>query len=196
MNAMHRLRLSHAALAVLATAAYLTGESGSIHEWLGYGVLVVILIRIAMTFTGAPQLGLMRFYPSFEGMRLGNLATHPAISRTLLAGIAICLIGAVTTGVMMDKGKTLGFAAAFLVPPALADSDDAVRTPSSVSTGASIEEENEEGEEEEGGLGEIHELFANILLILVGLHVAYLFAFKRPIARFMLFAGKPARTPK
>ena len=193
MNAMYRLRLSHAALAVLATAAYLTGESGSIHEWLGYGVLVVILIRIAMAFTGAPQLGLMRFYPSFEGMRLDNLATHPAISRTLLAVIAICLIGAVTTGVMMDKGRTLGFASVMFMPAAHAETESESAAP--VTASASTGDEDED-EEEEGGMEELHETFSNILLILVGLHIAYLFAFKRPIARFMLFAAKPARTPK
>lgn len=192
MNAMYRLRLSHAALAMLATAVYLTGESGAIHEWLGYGILIVIIIRIAMAFTGAPQLGLMRFYPSFEGMKLGNFATHPAISRTLLAGIAICLIGAVTTGVMMDKGETLGFAAQLLVPAALADSDNAADLENS----ASEDRNTGEKDEQENGIGEIHETFSNILLILVGLHIAYLLAFKRPIARFMLFAAKPARSSK
>lgn len=193
MKAMYRLRLSHAALALLATAAYLTGESAPIHEWLGYSVLVVILVRIALAFTGAPQLGLMRFCPSFEGMRLGNLATHPAISRTLLAGIAICLIGAVTTGVIMDKGGTIGLASIMLVPAAHAETES--ESAASVTVSASTGDEDED-EGEEGGMGELHETFSNILLILVGLHIAYLFAFKRPIARFMLFAAKPSRTPK
>lgn len=183
MNALYRLRLSHAALAVLATAAYLTGEEGSIHQWLGYGVAAVVIVRIGLAFTGAPQLGLMRFYPSFEGLRLGNLTTHPAISRTLLAGIAICVIGAVTTGIVMDKGRTLGFAGAFLAPVAMADDDDAEEAAA----------EPQRQRKEKDAMEEIHEVLSNVLLILVVLHVAYLFAFKRPLARFMLFAGGPKR---
>jgi len=183
MNALYRLRLSHAALAVFATAAYLTGEEGSIHQWLGYGVAAIVIVRIGLAFTGAPQLGLMRFYPSFDGLRLGNLTTHPAISRTLLAGIAICVIGAVATGIVMDKGRTLGFAAAFMLPVAMADDD---------ADDEAAEGQLREGKEEDG-MEEIHEVFSNVLLILVALHIAYLFAFKRPLARFMLFAGGPKR---
>jgi energy-coupling factor transporter ATP-binding protein EcfA2 len=50
------------------------------------------------------------------------------------------------------------------------------------------------GEEEEGGevIEEVHEVLGNLLMFLVGGHVAYLLLFKRPLARFMLFL-KPAR---
>jgi cytochrome b len=46
-------------------------------------------------------------------------------------------------------------------------------------------------EDEDEWLEKLHETLANILIILVVLHVTYLLIFKRPIARFMLFAAKP-----
>jgi len=74
---------------------------------LGYGVAIILLLRLLAAFAGMPQLGLMRFYPHFEGLKLGNAFTHPAISHTLLAGIALCLIGAIVTGVAIDGGDAL-----------------------------------------------------------------------------------------
>lgn len=185
MNAMYRLRLSHAALAILVVAAYLTGEVHGVHAWIGYGVAVVIAVRIGLAFSGAPQLGLMRFYPAFDGLRLGNLATHPMISHALLLGIAISLLGVMATGIMMDRGRTLGLADASPAATAYVDDDrdEAGMDMRAMSAGA----EDEEGE----WLEELHETLANILIILVVLHVTYLVIFKRPIARFMLFAAKP-----
>lgn len=43
---MNRIRIYHATLATLAVLAYLTGELGIIHAWLGYGVAVVIAFRL------------------------------------------------------------------------------------------------------------------------------------------------------
>ena len=41
---------------------------------------------------------------------------------------------------------------------------------------------------ERGPLGELHELFGNGLMPLAASHISYLVLFKRPLARFMLFA--------
>lgn len=173
MKVMNRLRLYHATLGVLAILAYITGEVGLIHQWLGYGVAAVIVMRLAWAATGVTQLGLMRFYPMFDGLKLGNALTHPAISRSLLFGIALSLIGVTLTGIAMDGGKSIGLAenqqATAFVNSALADDDD------------------EQGRPEEGPLSEIHEALANILLLLVAMHVTYLLLFKSPLAKFMLF---------
>jgi 3-ketosteroid 9alpha-monooxygenase subunit B len=47
------------------------------------------------------------------------------------------------------------------------------------------------GKREDGIVGELHEGLSNFLMLIVGLHVAYLFLFKRPLARFMLFIAAP-----
>lgn len=107
MPVMTRLRAYHAVLAILVLAAYFSTEWGAVHAWLGYGVAVVILVRVIMALTGAPQLGLMRFYPQIHGLKLDNAFTHPVISRVLLLGIAVCLIGVTGTGIAMDRGRAL-----------------------------------------------------------------------------------------
>jgi len=106
------------------------------------------------------------------------------ISRVLLAGIAISVIGATGTGVLMDNGRAL--------------------QPTSLSSfsfsGENESEEREEREESEGredesgeAYEEAHELLANLMLAFVIMHVLYLLAFKRPLARFMLFANKSGK---
>ena len=180
MAVMHRIRIFHAFLALTVLAAYFSAEMGLIHAWLGYGVAALILFRLIWALSGVPQLGLERFYPSFKDLHLKGLATNPVISRVLLAGIAISVIGATGTGVLMDNGRAL--------------------QPTSLSSfsfsgeNESEEREGEEGEDESGeAYEEAHELLANLMLAFVIMHVLYLLAFKRPLARFMLFANKTGK---
>ena len=178
MSVMHRIRIFHAFLALLVLASYFSAEMGIIHAWLGYGVAAFILVRLIWALSGAPQLGLERFYPSFRDMHLKGFMTHPAISRTLLAGIAITVIGATGTGVLMDNGRALQ-------PTSL----------SSFTFSGEGEEREEAGGESEAEemYEELHELLANLAIAFVILHVVYLLSFKRPLARFMLFANKSAK---
>lgn len=190
---MQRLRIYHLFLAMLVLAAYFTGDDDRVHAWLGYGVAAVIAVRMLMALAGAPQLGLMRFYPQFEGLKLGTALTHPAISRSLLLGIAVCTIGAVGTGIWMDRGHTFGISG----PPSenlRAESGQVL----SVDKRGDEEEAERHGagrseDESEEALEEAHELLANLLLALVAAHVTYLVLFKRPLAQFMLFLPKAKR---
>ena len=179
MSIIRRIRAYHAVLGVLVAAAYLTGEAGLIHALLGYAIAVVIIGRVAAALTGLPALGLSRFYPQFEGLRLGSVFTHPAISKTLLAGIAACLIGATVTGIALDRGHSIGVAGNPIV--SVAQADDHGRRDA---TGR-----RESGKD--GPLGDVHEVLANLLIVLVGMHIAYLLLFKRNLARFMLFLAPP-----
>lgn len=195
MNTMHRLRLFHAVLALGVVLAFFSPEWGGVHRWLGYGVAGMILLRLVMALTGAPQLGLMRFYPHIHGLKLGTVFTHPAISGALLMGIAICLIGVTGTGIALDRGRTFGLGRAESGQLAGAGAPKAP-----VVRGADEEEVDHPGRgERHGGEAEgddviegAHELLGNLLMVLVGGHVAYLLLFKRPLARFMLFLT-PAR---
>ncbi len=168
---MSRIRIYHALLATLSVLAYLTGELGIVHAWLGYGVAAVVMFRLLWALTGERQVGLMRFYPSFDGLKFDNALSHPAISKSLLLGIALSLLAATGTGLALDKGEALGLANADFVASAHADDNGP----------------GKHGRDEEGLLSEAHELFANLLLLFVGMHVTYLFLFKRPLANYMLF---------
>ena len=55
-------------------------QADQIDEFIVKGVAAIILIRLAWALTGVPQLGLMRFYPHFEGLRLSTAMTHPAMA--------------------------------------------------------------------------------------------------------------------
>jgi cytochrome b len=174
MPVMSRLRAYHALLAILVVAVYFSTEWGSAHVWLGYGVAAVIALRLILALTGAPQLGLTRFYPQFQGLKLDNAFTHPAISRILLVGIAACLIGVTGTGIAMDKGQ------AFSAPSPGTSSSVQTDIPSTAFGKANEERQGEDREGEEGRpIGEIHEVFGNALMLLVASHIAYLFAKRR-----------------
>jgi cytochrome b len=182
MSIIHRIRIYHATLAILAILAYLTGDDDAVHAWLGYAVAAVIVFRLLWALSGNPHVGLMRFYPLFEGLNLSNAFTHPAIIKTFMLGIMISLLSVTTTGILMDQGKSIGIASTELIAPAFADDDD------------ERELKNQRYEKEESlyeeALEEVHEFFGNLLLIFVGLHVSYLLLFKRPLAKFMLFIPK------
>lgn len=179
MQVMHRLRSYHAILALLVVLAYATGDDNVFHAWLGYAVAAIILLRLAWALTGIPQLGLTRFYPHFEGLRLTTAMTHPAISRTLLLGIATCLIAVTLSGIAMDQGRSIGIADQTISGAVLADNG------SSGERGAH--------DEDESVVGEAHEVLANLLMLLIVTHVSYLLLFKRPLALFMLFFHTPAK---
>lgn len=171
MNILSRIRLYHAILASLSLLAYVTGEVGIIHAWLGYGVSAVIVFRLLWALSGERQLGLMRFYPSFEGLKLNTALTHPSISKTLILGIGLSLIAVTATGIFMDKGHAIGMADTQIITTVYADNDEG----------------GFDNREKDSFLGETHEFFANLLLMFVGMHAAYLLLFKRPLALFMLF---------
>lgn len=178
MAVLHRIRIFHAFLALTVLAAYFSAEMGLIHAWLGYGVAALIVIRLIWALSGAPQLGLERFYPSFKDLHLKGFATHPAISRTLLAGIALSVIGTTGTGLVMDNGRAL-HPSSFSAYTLGSENDDF--------------EETEREDEAEEVYEEAHEVLANLAIAFVILHVLYLLGFKRPLARFMLFANKKTK---
>ena len=179
MTIMQKIRIYHASLAILALLSYVTGEFGLIHSWLGYGVTAVIIFRLLWTLNGNPHIGLTRFYPSFEGLNLTNVHSHPSISKALVLGIALCLLLVSATAIAIDKGKDIGLANVQLTTTAFADDDDEDK--SAEDGGESLYEE---------ALEETHEFLGNFLLLFVGAHAGYLLLFRRPLANFMLFMNK------
>jgi cytochrome b len=179
---IYRLRLFHAILAILVLLAYATGDDNGVHYWLGYAVALMVVVRFFWGLTGVPQLGLMKYYPHFEGLRLNNAMTHPAISRTFLLAIALSVVLAAATGIAMDQGHTLGFGSApNSTPPAAMASEQGRRT-------AQVRQHSRRHPQ---WLEEVHELSGNLVLVSVSLHVTYLLIWKRPLALFMLFLAKP-----
>lgn len=178
MAAFKRLRVFHWLLAGLFAAAYLSGDDGELlHVWLGYGLLTVLLVR--------PLLGLLRvrgfaaLLPS-RGQWRGD---RVALTGKLL-GLAM-LASFIVTGLLglglVDNGEVLGAAVQPFSASAAASLQGSGASPFDFS--AWIDQE------------EVHELFANLSLWLVGLHVLWLLAFRRRLAWKMLRGAPTAAAP-
>ncbi|WP_455232488.1 2Fe-2S iron-sulfur cluster-binding protein [Geopseudomonas aromaticivorans] len=176
MAAFNRLRVFHWLLAGLFGAAYLSGDDGELlHVWLGYGLLVVLLVR--------PLLGLLRVR-GFAGL-LPSRAQWQG-DRVALGGklLSLAMLGSfIVTGLlglgMVDNGEVLGAALQPLYPAAPANLLGSA-TPFDFSDWIDQEE--------------VHEFFANLSLWLIGLHVLWLLAFRRRLAWSML-RGTPTAAP-
>jgi len=175
MSLIHKIRVYHASLGILAVLAFLTGDFGLVHDWIGYGVALIIVFRLLWAAFNPRQLGLNRFYPEFDGLRFDNAFRHPAVSKALILGIVVTLTGATVTGVFMDGGRAIGLSGVSAVSPAFANGDD--------------------NRTDDGGLGhevleEVHEVFSNLMILFVLAHAGYLLLFKRPLAHFMLYRDR------
>ncbi len=190
MSVIHRIRTYHTVQAILAVLCFMTGELGVIHAWLGYGVAAVIVFRLLWTLSGERQLGLTRFHPLFEGLSVGNFMAHPAISKTLMLGIALSLIGATVTGIILDQSKTPEITAVAdeIIAPAYADGNDKKY--------AKRKHKREREDEQDSFVEEVHEALSNLMIFFVAMHITYIILFRRPLAKFMLFISKdrPAKT--
>lgn len=191
---MKALRFYHVALAVGALIAYFTAEElGLVHAWVGYAVAALLLVRLLLGLAGRRGFEFKRWFPSLAPPPRGHTGIrHPAISRTLVLGILICVMGAAGTGIAMDRGGTLvGQSIRLDDEKGEHGDDDGERSDEGRQTIASENHNESAGDEhegnEEGLLGELHETLGNLLLPLVALHVLYLLVFRFELARFMLF---------
>lgn len=178
---MKSFRLYHLCLAVLALLAYLTGESGIVHDWLGYAVAGTLIVRLLLSLSPNRQFGFTRFLPTAaHGV---EALKNPNIGKVLLAAVLLSVIIATGTGVAMDKGRALGLADAAIISSAQADESDD-------NSEKDREDGAEGGEDDESFLYDVHEFSANLMLLFVALHAAWLISFKRPLAFYMLFVPK------
>jgi|GEM_PF-2948348 len=105
---MNKIRIYHAALASLALLAYMTGGMGIIHGLLGYGVGIIITLRLIWGLFDKHQGSLSRFKPSFKGLTKENLFTHPALVNSITLCLALSLIGAVLSGLLIVNSRAIG----------------------------------------------------------------------------------------
>lgn len=173
MQVFNRFRLLHWLLAGFCLAAYLTGEdAGLVHVWLGYGLILAISLRLLLALFRAR--GFAALLPKQFSLATSG-QSQALISRLLVLALLVGMLGASVTGVLMvDNSKSLNLAGVSplqtLVTTARADDDD----------------EDEEGGLRAAGSGEwleeVHEVFANGTLLVAGLHVAYVWMFRRRLA--------------
>lgn len=187
------VRITHwsIALAVLANAL-VTEEGSGPHIWVGYGLAAILGLRLLWGFVGPAEARFAAFCPSprkaiahLHEIRAGQVTPHTShnpLGALMIYAIWGCLLTIIATGIAMAG------------PPPLQDKPEAAehRTTAVAPQRHEEEGEGEEGEEgEEGPLGEIHETAANLLYLLILLHLAGVIFETRRSGRQVLVAMAP-----
>lgn len=173
MTSFERLRLYHAGLAILAISAYLAEDLKDIHAWLGYAVGALLLARLVSL--ALPHVLPRAAWVISKGDHQPERGfQNPLISKAFIAGVMACLVITVSTGVVMRQSDTIQMTDLGFVQSAHADDDGHKKKKKNKSPTQKL-------------LKGVHELSANGMLGLVGLHVGYLLLFRRKFATRMIF---------
>lgn len=114
------IRIFHWSLVVLFLGnAFVTDDDSKLHEWVGYGVLVLIGLRIIWGFVGPRRARFSSFRPSVQGalFHLRNLAlgevhaqvTHNPVGALMVYNLLGTLILIGVTGYMMTTTMFWGY---------------------------------------------------------------------------------------
>jgi cytochrome b len=172
------IRIGHWTIVAAFAVAYLSGEDVlSLHVWAGYVVGAAILIRVIWGFVGpqparfadfvyAPR-AVLAYASDLVRFRAKRYLGHSPAGGAMIVALLVLLAGTVVTGLMsLGSDKHAGpLAPLYAAAPATG-------TPA-----ASAKRTDEDGtrrnaaEGEENAVRELHELLANLTLVLVGLHV-------------------------
>ena len=173
------VRIGHWVLVAGFAIAWLTGEElDTVHEWSGYAVALVVALRVVWGFIGpeharfsdfvtAPGKALAYLMALVQGRaerHVGHSPAGGAMTVALLVCLGLtCFTGMATLAADENEGPLapwFGTAAAVEMPALI-----------SAAKADGGEEREHEGGEGESVWGEAHELFANLTLALVILHV-------------------------
>lgn len=167
------VKLTHWSIAgaVLANAI-VTEEGSGPHVWVGYGLAAILALRLAWGLIGPAEARFAAFPP-----RPGRALAHV---RDIAAGrhrphrshnpLGALMVWAIWGTLLVIIGTGIGMAG--LSGAATARAGETVAA-GPMPTAADDDEEHEEsGEREEGPLGEVHEAAANLLYVLILMHLA------------------------
>jgi cytochrome b len=178
------VRIGHWTLVIAFFTAYFTEDDFlTQHVWAGYVVGIVICIRLVWGLVGPQHARFSDFVRSpatvlqFIGDHVAHRARryvgHNPAGGAMIIVLLISLVGTVCSGLVLyaieeQAGPLAGWVAENAAPAAL---------PSLISNADANENEDEVGEvHEDGALEEfweaIHDIFADVTLFLVGLHIA------------------------
>ena len=188
------VRITHwsIALAVLANAL-LTEEGSGPHIWVGYGLAAILGLRLLWGLVGPAEARFAAFWPSprkalahLRDIRAGTVVPHTShnpLGALMVYAIWGCLLTIIATGIAMAG------------PPPWDGAEREEEHRSIAVSGESHDEasEEEDGEEEgeEGLLEEIHETAANLLYLLILLHLAGVIFETRRSGKQVLVAMAP-----
>ena len=186
------VRVGHWALVLLFVVAYLSGEEESLlHVYAGYGVLGIVVFRILWGVVGTRHARFtdfvygraetLRYLKSILALRPIHYLGHNPLGGWMIVALLISLLAVNWSGMelygVQGHGPLAG-GAATLLAPAHADDDEA-------------------GSERESVWEEIHEVLANLAVVLVLLHIAGVVSsslvHRENLVRAMITGNKRAR---
>jgi cytochrome b len=189
------VRITHwsIALAVVANTV-LTEEGSAPHIWVGYGLAAILGLRLLWGLVGPAEARFGAFWPSprkalahLREIRTGKVVHHTShnpLGAMMVYAIWGCLLTIIGTGIAMAGP-----------PPWNGAEREAEQRSIAIATQSLEAEEQEEGEEsgegEEGPLGEIHETAANLLYLLILLHIGGVLFETRRSGKQVLVAMAP-----
>lgn len=175
------VRIGHWVLVAGFATAYVTeGEPEWLHAWAGYAIAITVAIRIVWGFAGpkharfsdfvtgpARVIGYLRDFPSGRaGRHLGHSPAGGAMTVVLLLALgATAVSGMATLAAEEGRGPL-----AWLVAQQAGEGQGTSETRSASPSGDD-DEEYKEGEGGESVWVEIHEVAANLTLVLILLHI-------------------------
>ena len=195
------LRLFHWSLVASIAIAWLTSEDGeALHEWAGYAALGLIAFRLVWGVIGPRYARFTQFVrcpkevitytKDMLNKREKRYIGHNPLGAAMVVALLATTAATGVTGWLMVEPERMAMLPEMpaFVTPAFADSDE-----------DGEHEYGEYGEDGEEAMEEIHEFFANLLLLLIFLHVAgVIYASRRHkenLARAMITGQKLAAAP-
>lgn len=181
------------ALAVLANAI-VTEEGSAPHIWVGYGLAAILGLRLLWGLVGPAEARFAAFWPSprkaiahLREIRSGTVtrhASHNPLGAMMIYAIWGCLLTIIATGIAMAGAPPLDLA--------INEGEQRV----AYEEGARADHDEEHANEESSGeqdevLEEVHEVAANLLYLLILLHLAGVMFETRRSGRQVLVAMSP-----
>jgi cytochrome b len=192
------VRIFHWSLVAAFAIAWLTGDEESRpHELAGYAILGLVLVRIVWGFIGTRYARFSDFVyrPSTvlgyaREMLAGkprHYLGHNPLGGMMVLALLVSLLAAGVTGLAL-QGAEQGTG-----PLASLTAGTTVTMPSLIAKAVADDDEEDEGKEEIWE--ELHEIFANLTLLLVALHIAGVIIgslmHRENLVRAMLTGRKP-----
>ena len=185
------VKLTHWSIAIAVLANALLTEDGSgPHIWVGYALAGLLGLRLFWGVVGPAEARFTAFWPSprkalahLRDIRSKTVIRHQShnpLGAFMVFAIWTCLLTIIGTGMVMAGP-----------PPWDAAEGESEHSAAYAASGSEEDDEEEGGEEEEGVLAEIHETAANLLYILILLHIAGVIFETRRSGRQVLVAMSP-----
>lgn len=163
------VRLFHWTLVAAFAVAWLSAEESSeLHEVAGYAVAALLAFRVVWGLIGSRYARFGQFVKGpgetlsylgamTRGKERRHLGHNPAGAAMILA-LLVALAGTAWTGWKLEEADAVAMTTGLpqIVATAMADDDEG----------------GERGQGGESAMEELHEVFANLALVLIGLHVA------------------------